>query len=201
MKRLAIALVVIGLLTVSQVTHAANLEEGWYVKLGGVALFGFDPATMSEFAADWNFTSPLGQSGPFSVTQPAPTWPQRLVVVEETASGIAPGTGVDLWGAPLLSLPKTGYLTYLSFACDTTYDATQMRLSVLIGHTDGTEDTIWEQSRSGSNHGAPSIYLGNHTMLSSDTFLFRVAAVPEPTSFLAVLMPCVIGIWRRRRSL
>ena len=96
MKRLAIALVVIGLLAVSQVTHAANLEEGWYVKLGGVGILGYTP-NVGPWNYEWDFTSPLGTVRPFLVTQPDPLWPQRVISVQNR-DNVPPGKAVDLFG-------------------------------------------------------------------------------------------------------
>jgi|LSQX01.1.fsa_nt_gb hypothetical protein len=199
MKRLAIALVVIGLLAVSQVTQAANLEEGWYVKLGGVALYGVDPKTGYDRGVDWNFTSPLGVSGPFDVAQPDMLWPQRLVSVPYDVTGVIFGTGVDLYGQPE---PPVDFLVQsIFFICDTFYEASQMRLELLIKRANGNTELIWSQTRSGPVLGGPEIPLDD-LFGSDDSFVFRVTTVPEPSSLQVLLLtsvPFVLGLMRRFR--
>ena len=197
MKRLAIALVVIGLLTVSQVTHAANLEEGWYVKIGAVAFFGVDGDGM--WGIDWDFTSPLGVSGPFDVAQPDMLWPQRLVSVPYDVTGVIFGTGVDLYGQPE---PPVDFLVQsIFFICDTFYEASQMRLELLIKRANGNTELIWSQTRSGPVLGGPEIPLDD-LFGSDDSFVFRVTTVPEPSSLQVLLLtsvPFVLGLMRRFR--
>ena len=112
MKRLAIALVVIGLLAVSQVTQAANLEEGWYVKIGAVGILGYTP-NVGPWNYDWDFTSPLGTVGPFLVTQPDPLWPQRLISVQNL-NDVPSGTAVDLFGQLRYAVPNNAVVTGIS---------------------------------------------------------------------------------------
>ena len=195
MKRLAIALVVIGLLTVSQVTHAANLEEGWYVKIGAVAFFGVDGDGM--WGIDWDFTSPLETSGPFDVTQPDPLWPQRMVSVSTTMFGVPNGTAIYLYGQPRVPIQRP--TTDLQITSETYYDASQMLIQLFVQHGDGSTELLWTEPRSGHHTGGGSVLWPSQTILPTDTIYFKVTAVPEPSSCLTVLLPLIGLLWMRRR--
>ena len=195
MKRLAIALVVIGLLAVSQVTHAANLEEGWYVKLGGVGILGYTP-NVGPWNYEWDFTSPLGTVGPFVVTQPDPLWPQRLISVQNM-DNVPPVTAVDLFGQLRYAIPVDGIITGMNFGYQTYYDASQMRLNLYITHSDGTTRLAYSETRS-----VPISTFGSASLSPGDTFYFRVTAVPEPSSLLILSLSVVsfIGFgWRKAK--
>lgn len=197
MKRLAIALVVIGLLTVSQVTHAANLEEGWYVKIGAVGILGYTP-NVGPWNYDWDFTSPLGTVGPFLVTQPDPLWPQRLISVQNL-NDVPSGTAVDLFGQLRYAVPNNAVVTGISVPLATNYDATQMQLQVLIHHQSGIDDLLWSQTTSGHIMGTKDISTGKYSIAAGDSLLLRVTTVPEPGSLLCLALPLLTFSLRYRR--
>ena len=202
MKRLAIALVVIGLLTVSQVTHAANLEEGWYVKLGGVGISGFTPM-VGPWNYEWDFTSPLGTTGPYTVTQPTTPdllFTQRMVFVQNNVSNVSSGTAVDLYGQLRYAIPSNAVITGIDAIAETNYDATQMQLQLYVQHSDGSSQLLSKESRSGHHTSGFSLQLPWQAVLPTDAIFFRVVAVPEPSTGLALLLPTVGLLWIRRRG-
>jgi len=164
-------------------THAADLQAGWYVKLGSVALYGYD-SQYGYGVIDWDFVAGVGDYGPFRITQPAPNWPQRLVTVVSDAHGVLPGTGIDLTGAAGAG-PPSFVVQSIYFACETYYDATQMQLSLLIRRTTGVEIPLWTQQQSWLYQAGPQLSLGT-SLDSGDIFVFRVAVVPEPSALLCL---------------
>ena len=197
-KGFAVFAVLLFLLS-AQVTHAANLEEGWYVKLGGVALWWIDPASGHEVGADWDFTSPLGTVGPFLVTQPDPLWPQRLISVQNL-NDVPSGTAVDLFGQLRYAVPNNAVVTGISVPLATNYDATQMQLQVLIHHQSGIDDLLWSQTTSGHIMGTKDISTGKYSIAAGDSLLLRVTTLPEPSSLLILSLSVVsfIGFgWRK----
>lgn len=196
-KGFAVFAVVLFLLS-TQVTHAANLEEGWYVKIGWVTVGGWDGT--SDRIIDWDFTSDLGIVGPFNVTSPDPLWARRMVSVDSTVSGIAPGTNIDLWGAPVAEV--TFPITEVVICYDTNYDATQMRLELLIYSPDAGFTLLWSESKSGT-HSVWTNVLGQSQYIPIGYVpVFRVTAVPEPpvaVVFVTGLSSLLVRIRRRIR--
>ena len=195
MKRLAIALVVIGLLAVSQVTQAANLEEGWYVKFSSAALYGFDYALREEVSVGWTFTSGLGTYGPFTISQPNPLWPQRMISVATSVCGVPDKTGINLHGQP--DSPFTFVSTRLDFMYETYYDATQVIASLFVQHANGETELIWNENRSGLHNRYATLIT---TILPSDIIYFNVSAVPEPSGVLFII-PATSLMWILRRKM
>ncbi|NLN78573.1 MAG: hypothetical protein GX141_06620 [Armatimonadetes bacterium] len=196
MKRLAIALVVIGLLAVSQVTQAVTLEEWWYVKLGGVALWWIDPTTGYEVGVDWDFTTEPGAYGPFVVTTPNVPWSERLISISNTTD-VSTGTHVDLFGQPEVEVLLP--IFRIDVAYETLYNPSCMRLELIHLHSNGLEQILWSQMRPDHAIGAPTINLSNN-MPVGDTIFLRVTTVPEPSPFTALFVPCayIVGhIWRK----
>lgn len=198
MRKLALAFTLVALLALPLVGHAADLQAGSYVKLGEVALFGFDPSTGRDFGIDWNFTSPLGASGPFVVTQPDPLWPQRMVSVPNTTLGVPAGTAVYLYGQPEAVLPAAA--TRLDVECETNYDASQMLVELYVQHSDGHAELLWTETRSGHHTGGGNVLWPWQTISPTDAIYLRVATVPEPSSWLALALPIVGLPWVRRRA-
>jgi len=196
MRKLAVILVVAGLLGLAQAGQAGTINAGSYVNIGLVALWGTDQA--GTHGVDWNFAGGLGTYGPFVVTQPDPLWPQRTISVPSTVPGVLSGTGVDLYGQPeaLITFP----VTRLDVGYETDYVATQMILQLHVRHNDGTDELLWTQSRSGYRSGLSNILWPGQTILPTDAIYFRVAAVPEPSACLALLLPTVGLLWMRRRT-
>ena len=83
MKKFVVAVAIVVLLLSAQVSQSADLQEGWYVKLGGVAIYGVIPQTGQPVGLGWHFTTPAGQYGPFLVDQPDSTWAQLVVSVTQ----------------------------------------------------------------------------------------------------------------------
>ena len=197
MKKGFAVFAVLLLLSLSQVTQAVTLEEGWYVKLGGVALFGFDPVLSFYTGADWHFTVDTGDQGPFNVASPDPVWAERMVSVPETVTGVIPGASVYLWGEP--TYPVTYAITEVGFFWETNYDASRMRLDLLA--YDGAGFTLlWSQDNSGLDSGFRNVLTASQSIPVGSVPVFRVTVVPEPSSMLAMI-GCVAGavfVLRRR---
>ena len=197
MKRLAIALVVIGLLIVSQVTQAANLEEGWYVKLGGVGILGYTPS-VGPWNYEWDFVGGLGNDGPFVITSPDAFYPQRLVSVPQDTIGVAPGTSLYLWGKPMSPLPQNGIITGIGFHWETNYDAAVMRVDLLMCDPEQSYTTVWSQNKSGFHWGIPDVNIS----ISPTTYqpAFRITVIPEASGLPVILAGFGILATRMRRS-
>lgn len=197
MKKLVVALAIVVLLLSAQISQAADLREGWYVKLGGVAIYGVIPQTGQPVGLGWHFTAPVGQYGPFLVDQPDSTWAQLVVSVTQDVFGVPYGTGVNICLQP--EAPIDFWVQSVYFGCDTFYDATQMRLDLFINRADGRSDLIWAQTISGPVVGGPEIPLYCHSFGSADTLSFRIAAVPEVSSLFAILFFSVPFLLQRAR--
>jgi|GEM_PF-2986515 len=191
-----VAVLIIALMP--QIGQTADLQAGWYVKLGNIALWGFDPVQNREVAVGWYFTTPVGLNGPFEVTQPAPSWPQRMVSVP-TSVNVPSGTSVDLYGS--LEKPITFPIYRLDVGHETDYDSSQMLVQLLVQHSNGSVELLWSEPRSGHHLGANNILGPSETILPTDTLLFKVVAVPEPSQ-CAMLTISLLGmlLMRRRAS-
>lgn len=187
------------LLLAAQIGQAADLQAGWYVKLGNVAVFGVDPNTRRETAIDWSFAGGLGSYGPFEVTSPGATYPQRVVTVPSTVNGAASGAYIDLTGMPDIPIGFTP--NSLQFVYNTYYDVSQMRFDLFVRHSDGTIETLFSETRSGQHSGVPTVFLLGRYSPISDTLVFRTSVVPEPSSAitLAFSLAFIAGVRRRFR--
>jgi len=196
MKKLSVISAALLLLTLAQIGQAADLQAGWYVKLGGVALYGTDPGSGHEVAVDWSFAGPVGPAGPFEVAQSDPLWPQRTVSVP-ASTNVPDGTAVDLFGQP--KTPITFAVTRLDLIYETNYVASQMLAQLFVEHTSGQSELLWQESRSGLHNRYATLLAGTgRTLAPSDTIYFRVVAVPEPSG-LSVLLPAIGLLWLERR--
>ncbi len=195
MKKLVVALAIGVILLSAQVSQAADLQEGWYVKLGMVTLWGFDYGINFYTGTDWHFTGEIGEHGPFTVTSPDPVWAERTIAVNETVTGIAPYTSVYLWGEP--ENPVTYDVTALGLYCETNYDASCMRLELLS--YDGIDFTLlWTQDKSGFNTGIRNVLSSSQMIPIGSVPVFRVTVVPEPSSLL-IVFGCFAGMTFVRR--
>jgi len=195
MRSQRVVIVILCMLAFAGAAHAADLQAGWYVKLGGVAVYGWYQG--QYVGVDWNFTSPLGTYGPFEVTQPDQLWPQRMVLVPSAAFGVPVGTYVDLGGE--LEAPVTFAVDRLDLSYETNYDASRLRLEVLSRHPNGQEDLLWYQSRSGYAIGGPSLYNPSLSFFTGDILVCRVVVVPEPAYAMTLgLAGLAFVSWRRR---
>ncbi len=198
MKKFVVAVAIVVLLLSAQVSQAADLQEGWYVKLAAVALYGFDYGINFYTGTAWHFTGELGEHGPFTVTSPDPVWAERTIAVNETVSGIAPYTSVYLWGEP--ENPVTYDVTEIGLFWETDYDAASMRLELLS--YDGFDFTLlWSQDKSGFNSGYHNVLSAWQQIPVGSVPVFRVTAIPEPSSLLALFGYFgAIALMHRRRS-
>jgi len=200
MKRLTVILFLLHVLGLTQAAHAVDLEAGWYVKLGSVALYSpYGWGGPGRQSVAWNPVGGLGTYGPFEVTTTAEWWPQRVVSVPSTAVGVVPGTGAWLWGE--LEHPVDYPFAEVSLHWETNYDASKMRLELLMYKQDEGLTLLWAEDRSG-------LQSGYHNVLSPVQYIplgyeavFRVIAVPEPSTIGAfgLGLAGTSAIWRRRR--
>ena len=197
MRKPAVLLAVMIVLTLGQACQAADLQAGWYAKLGGVALFGWDG--VQERGIDWHFVGGLGTFGPFEVTNPDPVWPERTVSVPDDALEVVPGTGVWLWGEPEVTVDFV--VQAVSIFWDTDYDATQMRLELLMYNETEGFALLWSQTQSGYYGGAGNVLGEYQTIPMGYAPVFRVRAVPEPSSLMTVCGLLGAFLLRRRTSL
>lgn len=200
MKKLAVVLAVAASLATAHAADAANLQAGWYAKIGNVGLSGFDPNSGRDFARGWSATSPLGKFGPFDVTHPTepdPLFPQRVIAVPSTVSGVAAGTAVYEYG--VLDAPLPAPATYMSVAYETSYDAAQMMLQLCVQHSNGQSELVWGESRSGHHIGNVGVLWPGQSILPTDTLYFSVVVVPEPSqcAMLALYMLGLLCVRRR----
>lgn len=198
MKAVALILAVVGLLGLAQVSQAVTPQAGSYVKLGYVALYGYDPVAAHDFAFAWDFTGPLGASGPFTVTQLGQRWPQRMISLTNVADDVLPGTCVDLYGQPRTTIPAT--VTEVSFRYETTYVASQMRLDLLMQAPDGNQTLLWSQNTSGFTWSEGNVLGWNQSIPVGYVPLFRITVVPEPLAFAVLGLGFGILSARRRRT-
>ena len=201
MNKTVIAVAIMLILLLSQTAQAADLEEGWYVKLGGVALYGTNPTTGREFGIDWNFTSRLGTFGPFEITQPDLLWPQRMVSIICPTFGTPAGVSVDLIGQ--LKTSTLYPVSRLDVLYETNYDAAQMMVQLYVRHVDGDEEVIWAENRSGFHTRYVDVLFGTGRIICpSDTIYFQIRTVPEPRQIFAVIFPSlslILMSWRAKR--
>lgn len=199
MKRVALLLVVLIMsLTLAQLSQAADLQSGWYVKLAGVALFGPISEPPYRTGTDWNFTGELGAYSPFEVSSPDPVWAERMVSVPVSATGVPVGTSVYLWGQPVD--PVNYPVDAITFHYETNYDASQMQLQLLMYKPDSGYTLLWSQSQSGYHSAWENGLTFPQKIPVGYVPVFRVTAVPEPSAMLVLLTGAgaVLGFLRRR---
>jgi hypothetical protein len=198
MRRNALIIAALAIVTVIGPAQAVDLEAGWYVKLGGVAVWGFDPKIGRDVGYDWNFEGGIGMFGPFEVTQPHRTWPQRMVSVPSAVTGVAPGTAVYLSGAPTATIDFQ--VDRIDVSYDTLYDPSAIVVQALVLHSDGTEEVLWSHLRSGHAVGSAGVLgTSDRFLLVGDSVAFRVVAVPEPAGAIVLLTgaPLLAALSRR----
>ena len=196
MNKPVVILVVLLLLCLCGTAPAANLSSDWYVKIGGVAVWGYTPG-VDMWGIDWNFIGGLGSYPPFVVTSSDyPPW-DRTISVAIPSLGVPAGTEVCLSGAPVAPIPTNGIITSMDFGYQTFYDASQMRLGLYVTHSNGSTELMYSETRSG-----PISTFGSVNLLPDDVFEFRATAVPEPSSLLILSFQAMslIGLgWRRMK--
>jgi len=183
MRSQRVVIVILCMLAFAGAAHAADLQAGWYVKLGLVDVRGWDGYQWG--IVDWNFVGGLGTYGPFEVTSPDPVWARRMVSVPSSVSGVAPGTSVDLWGEPAIPI---GFPVSEVVVCyDTNYDATRMRLELLMYRADVGFTMLWAENRSGLHQVWTNVLGPSQVIPLGYSPVFRVTVVPEPGPFLAII--------------
>jgi hypothetical protein len=184
MNRAAVVVSVLCLVVLGQAGWAADLQAGWYVKLGLVALWGRDPGTGHEVGVDWNFTGGLGTFGPFEVSGPDMWYPQRMVSVPSSVTGVAPSTSVYLWGEPSRAVDFV--VSRVSPFWDTYYDGASMRLELLMYGESTGFTLLWSQTKSGVYGGAGNVLSEFQSIPIGHVPVFRVTTVPEAHSLFVV---------------
>lgn len=201
MRKLAVMLGVLLLLGLCGTAPAADLEAGWYVKIGAVGVSGYTPG-VGPWDYEWDCTNAPGSLGPYTLshpTEPDPLFPQIMVSVSNTVSDVPSGTAVDLHGQLRYAVPSDAVVTGVSIPLETNYDATQMLLQVLVHHQSGTDDLLWSQTTSGHIMGTKDISTTMYLVAAGDSLVLRVTTVPEPGSFLCLAVPLVTFSLRYRR--
>ena len=199
MKRvICILLAAIAMIGLQATADSATLDSSWYVHLNWAEVYNYqlDPVNNFYYQAiyDGNFTTPVGQYGPFAVTNPGSSpFGARFVTIPVTAQG-SPSDNL------IIPFTTTSGLTnaYVSFSCYTNYDPSQMYVSLWQVLSNGTNVELWSQTKSGAQAGGPDIF----QPVTSQNYYFLISVVPEPSSIAALLVGLsATGCWtvRRRR--
>lgn len=197
MRKLALILVVLGLLGLAQAGQAATLDSTWYVKVTSVSVwkYAWDPVNhyyYEQGMGNGYFSRPVGQYGPFQVTSTEPALEDDIFVTVPAAT--------QAGGTDSLRLPFTisGYVTdaYMQFNCLTNYDSSQVYASLWQANTDGTSTFLWSQLQSGAHGTSPTIFIP----VTGSNYYFQVSVVPEPSSLLCIVAPfaATLGLAIRR---
>jgi len=197
MKKTAAVVTVVLLLLAAQAAFAVDLEAGWYVKLGGVALHGIVPGE-GTWTTGWNFVDGLGDHGPFRVTGFDTRVPQRMVSVPEDAFNVAPGTSVYLWGEP--DSPVVWPVSEVVVYWDSYYQASKMRLELLKYTGEGEFAVLWVQDESGASLHWDNVLTQGQEIEVESVPVFRVTVVPEPASAIVLAIGSVLQARRRRNT-
>jgi hypothetical protein len=192
MKKLLLLFAVLLLVGLAPPTQAADLEAGWYVKLGGFFTLGFDGAQWH--AVDWSFVGGLGTFGPFEVTSPHPWWPQREIRVPGTTTAPT-GTALYFWLEPEVPVSYDVYEAVPRW--ETSYDASRMRLEMLIGREGEPLALLWAQDQSGSNWGYHNVLTGLQHIPAGYQPVLRVVVLPEPGCLMCVVCGSMVFFIRR----
>lgn len=197
MRSQRVVIVVLCMLAFAGATHAADLQAGWYVKLGGFSTRGWNGSQWA--AVEWTFSGGLGVWGPFEVTSPHVWWPQRQVIVHTTVTGVPAGTSVYLWGIP--ERPIDFAASELVIGWETDYDAANMRLELLMYQEGQGYTLLWAQNQSGYHHDYPNLLGPSQVIPIGCSPVFRVVVLPEPNPVFALLagLPCLLMIRRSSR--
>ena len=198
MKKITVVLAVLLLLALAQMGQAADLQAGWYIKLGGVGLFGAIPQSPYYTGTDWNFTTELGTYGPFEVTSPDPVWAERMVSVPVSVTGVSAGTSVYLWGQPID--PVYYPVDDVSFHWETNCDKSVVQLELLMYSPSSGYTKLWSYSQSPYTSDASNVLTFPQKIPVGYVPVFRVSVVPEPNGLLALLTGAglMVGFLRRR---
>lgn len=198
MKKLAFVLAVILLAALSQVSHAADLEAGWYANILEVGVYTYYPENSgysgTYFSGDAIFLTDPGQYGPFTVTDgPNHVGYARHISVPTEANGVTSDQSLILPIGVDLSSP----VAYFNIECNTNYDPNIMHLNLWHQYPGYSRCLVWSQTQ-----GGPTYFYGptTETEYYGGSFFFEVAVVPEPTAALSLLCGLsVLGYYGRRK--
>ncbi len=184
-KVMCVLLAAIAMIGLQAAANSATLQAGWYVNIGGVEAECYENGQLTLY--DGNFTGATGQVGPFLVSDGGGYYSdiERYVTVPAT---------VQAGPADSLTLPlaTTAGLTnaLIEFGWGSSYDASQMQLSLWKQPYGSGPACIWSQTQSGSQ-GADTAVLDP---LTSSNYYFEVTVVPEPSGFWGMLVGlCAAG--------
>jgi len=196
MKRLALILVIAGLVCLAQAGQAATLQADWYAKVNMLYVFTYGDYGPQLHAEGYFYQTPPGQYGPFLVTDgPCHEAYARYVSVPTDVSGVGQGSSLTL---PVsIGMSTCDPIAYVYFSWATRYDPSQMHLDLWRTRADGTDECLWSQLQSGVRGG--EAYVAYDSLLEGP-YYFRVSVVPEPSSVacLAVALISMLGLMRKR---
>lgn len=201
MKKLVAALAIVVLLLCAQISQAADLQEGWYVKLGIVQLYCVVPTPPHEVWVTWIPSVQPGAFGPFQVTvDTAQNAPYPVTIsVPTTQIGVAAGTEVLILGRLENQISWSATSLYVPY--ETNYEPSQMRIELFQHRPNGQDELIWSQME-GHRTGNVNVLDGSgRTISPDDSIYFKVVVVPEPSQLIAVIMGCCglfVGLRRMR---
>jgi hypothetical protein len=197
MRKAAVVLAVLVVALLPQVGQAADLQAGWYVKLGLVMFYGTIPTPPYEAWVGWDPSITPGAYGPFEVaTDATPYAPYPVVVsVPTTQTGVPAGIGVTIHGQPATQFAWTATGLYVPY--ETNYDPSEMRIELYLHHSSGQDELIWQQMAGHRTGNVNVLDASGRTISADDSIYFGVVAVPEPPQLMALLLPTlgILGIW------
>lgn len=201
MKKLSAVLLFVCLATLMLAIRApaVTLEQGWYANVSTVQVFGYDDEGRPVGrAGGYFYDTPPGQYGPFMVTNgPYHSYSERDVSVPAQVSA---GSADSLTMIPSFGMTIGERIAWVEFAWETDYIAGQMRLELWRTRYSGAQELVWAQQL--SNHHYSFATVLNDSEVEGPLF-FKVAVIPEPSSFISVItgLAFFVSAWRiRRRS-
>ncbi len=155
MSRITVVLAVFVLLAMAQAGQAATLEEGWfaYVRAADAYVYGLSGPEL--ITGGYFYSTPTGQSGPFSISSPLQVDWQRYVAIPSSVHGI--GSDDSLIMPLYLGLSQGTLLAGISLSWQTDYDPSQMRLEFWRTRNDGSQELLWTQSQGGPQSGGGGV--------------------------------------------
>lgn len=196
MRRLIAFLAVVLLFVLASAGQAADLQTGWYASFWGAEVWYGSDIRYDNASID--FPVALGNYGPLraeSYTQ----WPFMKIIVPTDAPGVVSGTGVTIQGTK----PQAKPITRISFSYLTDYNPNKMRLELVTMDANlSVTSVLWSQDKSGyqsSTWITPAWNLDDGWVHADEWLGVRVVAVPEPPTWLGMLIPAIGLLFRRKR--
>ncbi|HET6456697.1 MAG TPA: PEP-CTERM sorting domain-containing protein [Armatimonadota bacterium] len=177
---------------------AADLQEGWYVRVSSVHIWQYDQLNDPFIRDEGDFyDTPPGQYGPFQVSDG--TYHSTIDRWVSVPSAISAGPGDSLVMPLTFGMTLGEPIAYLGFYWETNYDPSQMRLEFWQeNYYTSVQELLWAQTLS-------SYRYGGATPLTDATyegqFFVKIAVIPEPSSM--IIFSAGLGILsalRRRRT-